>query len=186
MDWPAEATVTAVLAQVAGRPPTLAAGRLLCLDGPTGSGKTSLAAALADASGAPVLHMDDLYEGWEGLAAGVAQLRGVLAALAEGRPARYRRYDWYAGGFAETREVSPAPLLIVEGVGSGAASLGGLITLLVWVTGPATERLDRAVARDGAEAEPQLRAWERRQNAHFRADRTADRADLAVGSTPTG
>ena len=47
-----DATVAAVLAHAAAQPPLLGEGRLVCVDGPAGSGKTTLAAAVAEATGA--------------------------------------------------------------------------------------------------------------------------------------
>ena len=46
--------------QVDARPPTLGRGRLLCVDGPAGSGKTTLADEVRAITGAPVVHMDNL------------------------------------------------------------------------------------------------------------------------------
>ena len=62
----------AVAAEVASRvlaaPPTLGTGRLVCVDGPAGSGKTTVAAALADVvPDAHVVHCDELLEGWPSL-----------------------------------------------------------------------------------------------------------------------
>ena len=95
-------------------------GRLICVDGPAGSGKTTLAEELASLSGAPVIHMDDLFEGWDGLPRISDQLDTLLPPLAEGRPGSYRRWDWPGDAWAETVLVPPAPLLVLEGVGSGA------------------------------------------------------------------
>ncbi len=90
-----DATVAAVLAHAAAQPPLLGEGRLVCIDGPAGSGKTTLAAAVAEATGARVLHMDDHYEGWQGLGDAPARIRDeILAPLATGLPGFYRRYDW--------------------------------------------------------------------------------------------
>ncbi|MEK8229278.1 hypothetical protein NKG05_30305 [Oerskovia sp. M15] len=50
--------------------------------------------------------MDDLYEGWAGLTAGVGRLaEQVLEPLAGGRAGRYQRYDWTLGAFAEWHDV---------------------------------------------------------------------------------
>ena len=71
-------------------PPRLGGTRLVCVDGPAGSGKTTFAGRLAAALGADavVVHMDDLYAGWT-LTGAVARLRaGVLRPLADGRPGR--------------------------------------------------------------------------------------------------
>jgi len=174
-----------VLELARARPPTLGVGRLICVDGPAGSGKTSLAAAVADRAHAPVIHMDDLYDGWTGLETVGGQVEGVLRPLAEGRPGEYRRYDWHAGAYAETVTVDPAPLLVVEGVGSGDRAHADLCTALVWVSAPDDLRLARGLARDGAAVEDHWRTWMDTEREHFARERTRDRADVLVdGSGP--
>ena len=172
-----------VVELVRSRPPTLGAGRLVCVDGPAGSGKTTLASRVAGLSAAPVVHMDDLYDGWDGLPQVGGQLATLLEPLARGETGHYRRYDWHVGAFAETVAVPPAPLLVLEGVGAGSAGWSHLVTALVWVEAPARLRLRRGLARDGADAEPHWRRWTLAEAAHFAADRTRDRADLLVDGT---
>jgi uridine kinase len=179
-----------VLARVLDRPATLGTGRLLCVDGPSGAGKTTLAEAVgARAAEAGVehrvVHLDDLYDGWDGLPRVHEQLATVLEPLAEGRPGTYRRYDWLAGRYAEDVTVDPVPLLVLEGVGSWDPAYAGLVTCLVWLDGPAEERLARVVARDGAALEPQLRRWAQEELVHLARTGAREHADLAVG-TPMG
>ncbi|ROS77263.1 uridine kinase [Cellulomonas sp. PhB143] len=125
--------------------------RLVCVDGPAGSGKSTLAARLAVALDAQVVHMDDLYEGWDAGPAGGARRLGswVLGPLAAGRSGRYRRYDWADGAYAEAHDVPLAPVVVVEGCGAGARQVDPWATLLVWVEAPDAERLRRGLARDG-------------------------------------
>ena len=106
---------------------------LVCVDGPSGAGKSELAAALARTlGGPPVVPMDELYPGWDGLAAGVARLRAeVVAPLLAGRPAGYRRWDWARDTYGEHRDLGTPPLLVVEGVGAGTAP-----GFLIWVDAP--------------------------------------------------
>ena len=164
------------------RPPTLGDARLLCVDGPGGSGKTTLARAVADRTGAPVVAMDDLYDGWSGLTTVADQLGTLLRPLADGRPGRYRRYDWHARAFAETVEVGPpaSGLLVVEGVGAGSAAYAHLQTVLVWVEVPRALGLQRGVARDGEHLREQWLAWQAAEADHFTSDRTRERADLVL------
>ncbi|WP_292645034.1 (d)CMP kinase [Nocardioides sp.] len=164
------------------RPATLGPGRLICVDGPAGSGKTTLATALADMTQAQVVHMDDLYAGWEGLAEGIAQLETVLLPLVEGAPGSYRRYDWHAHELAETVLVPPSPLLVIEGVGSGAAAYDGFRTALAWVDAPEEERRRRGVGRDGDTFAPHWDAWAAAETEHFARDQTAARADIIVAT----
>ncbi len=171
------------------RGPTLGAGRLICIDGPAGSGKTTLAAACAAGAGddAHVVHMDDLYPGWSGLRAVDAQLADLLVPLARGTAGTYRRYDWVAGRFAEQVTVDPTPLLVVEGVGSGAARFADLVTVLVWVEAPYDLRLQRGLARDGDAFAPHWEQWARDESELFAREQTRERADAVVdGTRPLG
>lgn len=174
------ATVARAALEVAlAQPPTLADGRLIAVDGPAGSGKSTLAAAIFDRfPGSRVVHVDDMYDGWTGLPRLGQQLDSLLLPLAEGRPGSYRRYDWHAGRFAETVVVDPVDLLVLEGVGAGSLAHAALVTTLVWVNAPAKVRLARGLARDGAAMEPQWRQWQVDEEAHFRRERTRERADL--------
>ena len=165
-------------------PATLGTGRLICLDGPAGSGKSTLADALAALDPlARVVHMDDLYPGWDGLPRVEEQLADLLRPLAAARAGTYRRFDWLAGEFAETVTVGPAPLLVLEGVGSGAATYAELCTLLVWVEAPAELRMKRGLDRDGDAFAAQWEQWARDEEVLFAREQTRERADVAVDGT---
>ncbi|HEU4568360.1 MAG TPA: 4-amino-4-deoxy-L-arabinose transferase [Marmoricola sp.] len=168
------------------REPTLGRGRLVCLDGPAGSGKTTLAQALSDElDGAPVVHLDDLYPGWDGLDLVDDHVLGVLEPLAEGRPGRYRRYDWGRGCYAEEHVVDPGPWLVLEGVGAGGTAWSRWTTLLAWVEAPAAERLRRGLARDGEALREHWARWTADERARFAREATRDRADVHVdGRSP--
>jgi uridine kinase len=165
--------------------------RLVCVDGPSGSGKSTLgrrlAAALHDPvrGDPPLVHMDDLFPGWDGLSAAVPLLyEQIVAPLAAGGPARYRRYDWDRGEFAETRDLGRPELLVVEGVAAGARPVAPYTSLLVWVEAPQAERLRRGIERDGEAYRPHWERWARQEAAHFAADGTRARADLRLDGDP--
>ncbi len=169
-----------VLELASSRPPTLGAGRLVCVDGPAGSGKTTLGAALADRTGAQLIQGDELMAGWRGLDAVGGQLTAVVEALAQGRPGSYERYDWLLGRYDGTVAVPPAPWLVVEGVGSGAAAIAAYVTVLVWVEVDDELRLARGIARDGAAMEQHWRQFMVDERALFARERTRERADVLV------
>jgi uridine kinase len=164
------------------RPPLLGAGRLLCIDGPAGSGKTTLAARVADLVPATVVHLDELLEGWTGgLPRVVAALvADVLEPLAAGRPAAFHRYDWHAGRFAERVPVPPAELIVVEGVAAGSRAVTAYASALVWLEAPHDLRMTRGLERDGDDFAPYWESWARTEDEHFRLERTRARADLVV------
>jgi uridine kinase len=177
-----------VLEPALARRPTLGRGRLICVDGPAGSGKTTLAAEIARLSGAAVLHMDDMFEGWGGLPSITGQLESLLRPIAAGRPGSYRRWDWTDNGWAETVVVPPARLLVLEGVGSGSRDVDDLVTVLAWVEVPYDLRLARGLERGGVGVAENWRQWAVAEQELFARERTRERADVVldgrVGSLP--
>ena len=163
------------------RPPTVGETRLVCVDGPAGSGKTTLAAAVAALEpAAVVVHIDDLLEGWDGLPGVTSQFDAFLLPLSRREAGSYRRYDWHAGAFAETVPVPVTPLLVVEGVGCGSLSHALWHTVLVWVEADDELRLARGLARDGEAMRPQWEQWMREEVGLFARERTRQRADVVV------
>ncbi|MGN6302439.1 MAG: hypothetical protein ACTHN8_15260 [Angustibacter sp.] len=174
--------VQQVLALLTEREPRAGRTHLVAVDGPSGAGKTTLAARLSDAlGGAPVVHMDDLYPGWDGLADAVPNAAAWVAEpLLRGEPARYRRFDWDRQVYAEWHTVPDAPVVVIEGVGSAAAPLAAALTVTVWVDAPEPVRMARGIARDGEAYRPHWERWARQEKAHFAVDATRERADLVV------
>ena len=176
------------ITELAGRalagPPRCGDTRLVCVDGPSGSGKSTLAARLAAALGdPPLVHMDDLFPGWDGLADAVPRLlEWVLEPLSAGLPARYRRFDWPADEYAEWHAVATdgARALVVEGVTCGARACAPYLSLLVWVEAPRDLRFRRGMERDGEAYRPYWERWARQEDAHFAAEDTRRRADVVV------
>jgi len=162
------------------RAPTLGSGRLICIDGPAGSGKTTLAAALCERLDSPVVHMDDLYPGWDGLEHVAPEVLGLLAPLAAGGAGGFRRFDWAAGRYGPTVVVEPAPWLVLEGVGAGNPEWSRWCTLLVWVHAPADTRLARGLARDGEALRSRWEKWMRDEQVVLTRGSTRERADVEV------
>ncbi len=179
--------LTELAARILALQPPSGGTRVVAVDGPAGSGKTTLAARLAALLGGvhpvQIVHMDDLYPGWNGLAeaaAGVAEQ--VIRPLAAGRPGRYRRWDWQRDRYAEWVDVPTAPAVIVEGCGSGSTPGAAHLTLLLWVEAPVEVRKVRGFTRDGDGFRPYWDMWAAQERSLFAAERTRERADLVIES----
>ncbi len=154
------------------------------MEGRSGAGKSTFADALARLLGepgapVPVIRMEALYPGWDGLEAGVDRLvSGILLPLTHGRPGRLQRYDWVRGRDGRVDPVPLAPLLVVEGCGSGARRC--LPSVLVWLAAPEPARYRRAMARDGDTFRPYWQRWADQEASHYAREQTAARADVTV------
>ncbi len=161
-------------------------GRLVAIDGPAGSGKTTLAAALAQRAGdaglgVTVVATDDVLRGWDGLADLGPRLRAeVVEPLRAGRDGAYRRYDWHARRTAETVAVPLVDLVVLEGVGSGHLGYDDTLSALAWVEAPPDLRRARGLARDGEELAAYWDAFVPDEDLLHARERTRDRADLLV------
>ena len=129
---------------------------VVTIDGYSGSGKSTLAAALTPLlPGWQVLHLDDWYPGWDGLAAGADIARRIAADLRAGRASSYEAWDWEHGTTGATIRVPLAPT-IIEGCGAIEVEAD----LAVWIADPGEEeRRTRALARDGQTYAPHWQRW---------------------------
>ncbi|GAB3943920.1 hypothetical protein GCM10027614_33280 [Micromonospora vulcania] len=109
--------------RVLAGPARLGRTRLVAVDGPSGAGKSRFAAHLADALAAlpggarpPVVHTDDLLDGWDDQLTFWPRLdEWVLTPLRDGQPGGYQRYSWVRRGFLPGAVPVPvAPVLILE------------------------------------------------------------------------
>ena len=100
---------------------------IIAIDGRSGAGKTTLAIELAarlrEHHKVSLFHLEDIYPGWNGLAAGIERYAStVLAPLHRGEPAEWVSWDWNAHYDGDTRTTRPAEIVLVEGVGAAAAA----------------------------------------------------------------
>ena len=176
--------LSALAARLRALTPSCGPVRLVAVDGHAGSGKTTFAGALAESlGGAPVVHLDDLAT-HEQLFDWTSRLKAeVLDPLSRGTTARHRVYDWTARRFDGTREIPPAPVVLVEGVGSGRRALRPFLAQLIWMDVPAAVARARGEARDGPELAGFWRTWAPAEAAHFAADPSRPSAEVVAQGT---
>ncbi|MEV5613296.1 hypothetical protein [Streptomyces sp. NPDC052225] len=168
-------------------PPSCGPVRLVGIDGHAGSGKSTFATRLAGAlGGAPVLRLDDLAS-HDALFGWTDRLRTqVLAPLSRGRSARYATYDWNARRYDAERQLPPADVVLVEGVGAGRRAVRPYLARLVWMEMAGEVSWARGRARDGEAQREFWDGWIPAERAHFADDPSRPFAEDLVRECPEG
>lgn len=149
---------------------------VVLIDGRSGTGKTTLGAQVAEQLGAQLVHLDNLYPGWDGLrAAADAVVTDVLGA-----PSGYRRWDWVADAPADWASVDPDLPIVVEGCGALSRASAPLASLRVWLEADDAVRWDRAIGRDGEVFAREWDRWAAQEQAFIAAEDPAALADVVV------
>ncbi|MBX7446110.1 MULTISPECIES: aminodeoxychorismate synthase component I [unclassified Arthrobacter] len=164
---------------------------IIAIDGRSGAGKTTLAIELAARLRAhhkvSLFHLEDIYPGWNGLAAGVERyVSTVLAPLSRGGAASWTSWDWENHYDGDTRVTLPAEIVIVEGVGAAAEAARPLLSAVVWAESPDEVRRVRALARDGETYEPYWDQWAAQEEEWLGQDDVPGHADLRVQNLADG
>ena len=159
---------------------------VIAIDGPAGAGKTTLAheifLALSPKMSVNVIHMDDLYDGWDNaLTDDLTQILCYLSAQHQNQvPTKISRYNWATSSFDPAEEIAPADLLILEGVGSGDKSLQDQFAALIWIDIDPEIGVQRVIDRDGPGVENQMQKWLGTQQQYFSQHSTREKADFIL------
>ena len=128
---------------------------IVLIDGRAGSGKSTFAESLQqqlfrDGESAPrVIHMDNIFEGWEGLALGSDYLvRFILQPLARRETASWQDWSWVKNQRSSWREFSGGTPLIVEGCGSLTERSKEHADISIWLEASEETRRERWIQRE--------------------------------------
>ncbi len=161
---------------------------VITIDGPAGSGKTTLAQELALVLGATyTVHMDDLYEGWDSTLTSklTNKMQNLLGNLSEKSEIVFTPFDWHTNTFAGEIRMPAPKYLIIEGVGSAQSAIRNFISLALWIEVPAEEGLARVIKRDGPMVVDYMPAFLVAQNSHFAKEESKKSADYRLSGQGT-
>ena len=158
---------------------------VVLIDGRAGSGKSTLAALLQnqlfkDGETLPrLIHMDDLYEGWDGLQGGVDYLqRLIITPIAARRKANWQEWDWSASERGRWREFEGMTPLIVEGCGALSRLAAEAASFKVWVEAESDARYQRWLEREGNDEF--FGRWAAQEVEFYARERSQELADFVV------
>lgn len=135
-------------------------------------------------TGATVVHLDDVYPGWNGLAAGRDHvIESILVPLSQGRSGGYVSWDWANDCPAGNVSVAPANIVIVEGCGISTPVSRTLADTVLWVDCPDPVRVERLRERDGERFAKHLAGWEDQVMAHITDNSPDTTASVVVRTT---
>lgn len=169
---------------------------LLALDGRCGSGKTTMAAALARQFPASItLHTDDFYlppaarvDGWEKIPCAnmdLTRLRDeVLIPACAGQPVPYRAYSCREDAYLPVQQLASQPLVILEGSYSHHPLLAPHEAFRVFVTCSKAEQESRLQAREGEHYPAFAARWIPLEEAYFAKYNIEEAADFVMDTTP--
>ena len=161
---------------------------LYAIDGPAGAGKTTFAAKLeAELSvngSVRVIHMDDLYNGWDNaLSNPLAEiLDRISTAHIAGREFIIKVFNWHTMAFDREERITPTDYLIIEGVGAAQQIVRETGATTYWLDIEPEIGLQRVLDRDGAHIEAQMRQWQVDQDKHFARDETRENCEFKLTS----
>ena len=128
---------------------------IVIIDGRAGSGKSTFAEALQqqlfrDGESAPrVIHMDNIFEGWDGLALGSDYMvRFILQPLARRETASWQDWSWVKNQRSSWREFSGGTPVIVEGCGSLTERSKEHADISIWLEASEEVRRERWIQRE--------------------------------------
>lgn len=156
---------------------------LIAIDGRAGAGKTTLAANLFEALSADktveVIHMDDLYDGWENaLGERLTQtLESIVKSHQNNRAFEINIFNWQSMSFDSKRTINPVDILILDGVGAGQKVVRDAGATLYWLDIDADVGIARVLKRDGNQIASQMKQWQIVQERHFLRDKTRENAE---------
>ena len=162
---------------------------IIAIDGPAGSGKSTLAREiesrlLQSGSSATIVHMDDLYNGWDdALTESLAsKLTEIANSHFNGEQLLLRTYDWLQSRYTEPTHSPSTDFLILEGVGSSQRAIRNWLSLNIWIESPSETGLARVLTREPGIDEARMREWQIREREHFLQDESKVAANIKIST----
>ena len=162
--------------------------KIVVIDGPAGSGKTTLAKSLsALLENCPIIHMDEIYEGWENALSPKTSkdlVDWVINPLLEDKSIEYIKYDWNLEQRIEKIVINNPKVIIIEGVGSSSSEISEHACLKLWIEVNEETGINRVLARDGRQIQEQMKKWQTQESKFFIENNSKENSDIWIDGDP--
>ena len=160
---------------------------IVLIDGRSNSGKSTFAKSLQESlfkqgeSLPRVVHMDDLYPGWEGLSLGADYLnRFILEPLTKKQTASWQQWDWEEDQRGAWMEFSGGTPLIIEGCGALSERASTVAFLRIWLEADEALRQSRWLEREGNLDKFEM--WAAQELDFYAREKSASLADMVIST----
>jgi len=162
--------------------------KLICIDGPAGSGKTTLANSLSKyLDNCPIVHMDEIYEGWEEALSQKTTndlYQWVIEPLLKKQLIEFFKFDWTISERNEKVVIRSHPYLIIEGVGSSVKKVSEHASLKIWIEVNQSLGIERVLKRDGQQIKDQMKNWQIQELNYFNENKTKENSNIWIDGSP--
>lgn len=162
--------------------------KIVVIDGPAGSGKTTLAKSLSGLlENCPIIHMDEIYEGWENaLSPKTSQdlVEWIINPLLEDKSIEYLKYDWHLEQRIEKVVINNPKVMIIEGVGASVSEISKHACLKLWIEVNEETGINRVLTRDGLQIQEQMKKWQTQESKFFIENNSKENSDIWIDGDP--
>ena len=162
--------------------------KIIVIDGPAGSGKTTLAKSLSRLlENCPIIHMDEIYDGWENALSSktFSDLSDwIIKPLSENKSIEFIKYDWYQEKRIEKVLINHPNILIVEGVGASSSEISEQACLKLWIEVTKELGISRVLERDGQQIQEEMKRWQTQESKFFIENNSKENSDIWIDGDP--
>jgi uridine kinase len=162
--------------------------KIIVIDGPAGSGKTTLAKSLSRLfENCPIIHMDEIYEGWKNALSHKTSndlTDWIIYPLLESKTIKFIKYDWNLEKRIEQVVINFPKVLIIEGVGSSSFEISQHACLKLWIEVNKETGINRVLTRDGLHIQEQMKTWQSQESKFFIENNSKENSDIWIDGDP--
>ena len=162
--------------------------KIVVIDGPAGSGKTTLAKSLSRLfENCPIIHMDEIYEGWKNALSHKTSndlTDWIIYPLLESKTIKFIKYDWNLEKRIEQVVINFPKVLIIEGVGSSSFEISQHACLKLWIEVNKDTGINRVLTRDGQQIQEQMKKWQFQESKFFIENNSRENSDIWIDGDP--